>query len=183
MMKYLMTLILTSAFFTSVAQIEKGTVMVGGSLGFKTGEGVSEFAFDPNIGGFVANNFALGGHVNFSSRELGATKVTDFGIGPFARYYFGVTATKPFLITEFDYLSSTRKTGEVKSSASGFGFLFGMGFAAFINDAVAVEGITGYNYAKYSDVDGSGGFAMRFGFQIYLNNRSMRDLKTNVIGK
>jgi hypothetical protein len=182
-MKHFFTLILVCSFFVGSAQIEKGTVMVGGSLGLKTGDGASEFSLDPNIGFFVGNNFAIGGHVNFSSRELGGTKLTEFGIGPFARYYFGVTSTKPFLVTELDYLTSSTKVGEQKTTASGFGFLFGMGFAAFINETVAVEGITGYNYSKYKDNDGTGGFAMRFGFQIYLNNKSMRDLKTNVIGQ
>jgi hypothetical protein len=163
--------------------IEKGTVMVGGSLGFNTGDGTSQFDFNPNVGFFVANNFALGGFAAYSSKNLGATKVNEFGIGPFARYYFGVTQTKPFLVTEFDYISSTTKVGEIKTSASGFGFLVGMGFAAFINETVAIEGITGYNYSKFKDSDGSSGFAMRFGFQIYLNNNSMQSLKTNVIGQ
>jgi hypothetical protein len=58
-----------------------------------------------------------------------------------------------------------------------------MGFAAFINETVAVEGISGYRYSKFSDVDGVSGFALRFGFQIYLNNNSMKDLKKNVIGQ
>lgn len=183
-MKHFFTLILLGSFFVVSAQIEKGTVMVGGSLSLKTGEGASEFSLDPNIGFFVANNFAVGGHVKFSSRELGTTKVNEFGIGPFARYYFGVTNTKPFVVTELDYLSSTRKVaGLPNTTASGLGFLFGMGFAAFINDAVAVEGVTGYNYSKYKNTEGVSGFAMRFGFQIYLNNGSMRDLKTNVIGQ
>jgi hypothetical protein len=41
--------------------------MVGGNLGFRTGDGVSEFSLDPNVGFFVGNNFALGGHVNFQA--------------------------------------------------------------------------------------------------------------------
>jgi hypothetical protein len=182
-MKKLFTVMLLGSFFVVSAQIEKGTVMVGGNLGLKTGDGTSEILVNPNIGFFVANNFTIGGHVNYSSRELGATKVNEFGIGPFARYYFGVTSTKPFLVTEFDFLSSTTKVGEQKITTSGTGFLFGMGFAAFINETVAIEGITGYNYAKYKETSGSGGFAMRFGFQIYLNNRNMKELKTNVIGQ
>jgi hypothetical protein len=182
-MKKLLMFVFLGSFFAVNAQIEKGTVMVGGNLGLKTGEGNSEFSLNPNIGFFVANNFAIGGHANYSSRELGTTKVNEFGIGPFARYYFGVTSTKPFLVTEFDFLSNTTKVGDQKISTSGTGFLFGMGFAAFINETVAVEGVTGYNYAKYKNADGAGGFAMRFGFQIYLNNRNMQELKTNVIGQ
>ncbi len=169
--------------FNLSAQTEKGSVLVGGNLALNTGEGVSEFTFSPNFGVFVSKNFALGGVLNFSDRKLGDTKFTDFGIGPFARYYIGTTSTKPFVVTEFNYLTTTSKFEEQKNTTSGFGFLLGMGFAAFINETVAVEGISGYRYAKYNNADGSSGFSLRFGFQIYLNNNSMRDLKRNVIGE
>jgi hypothetical protein len=177
---------LFSLFYISVfanAQTEKRTVMVGGGLGLKTGDGASEFNLNPNVGFFVANNFAIGGSGNFSTSTTGEISTTNFGIGPFARYYVGNTNTKPFLVTEFDYLSTTIKNGEQKLNANGFGFLFGLGFAAFVNQTVAIEGVTGYNYSKFEDTDGSGGFAMRFGFQIYFNRRSMNDLKTNVLGE
>jgi hypothetical protein len=165
------------------AQTEKGTVMIGGGLGLKTGEGASEFNLNPNVGFFVANNFALGGSLNFATSKTGEISTTNFGIGPFARYYVGSTNTKPFVVTEFDYLTTTIKNGEQKFNANGFGFLFGLGFAAFVNQTVAIEGVTGYNYSKFEDSDGSSGFAMRFGFQIYFNRRSMNDLKTNVLGE
>jgi hypothetical protein len=182
-MKYFLWAI--SIFFStySFAQIEKGTVMTGGNFSLQTGEGASEFVLTPNVGFFVGKNFALGGFVNFSDRKIGNTKVTEFGIGPFARYYFGTTNTKPFVVTEFDYLTSTTKNGDLKNTENGFGFLLGMGFAAFINETVAVEGISGYRYSNFQNVDGVSGFALRFGFQIYLNNNSMRDLKRNVIGE
>ena len=166
-----------------VAQIPKGTTMVGGTLGFITGKENSQFNLDPNVGFFVANNFALGGFLSYSQRNLGDTRITDFGFGPFARYYFGTTSTKPFFVTEFDFLTAKTRTGEVRTSTNGYGFLIGLGFAAFINDVVAIEGITGYNYSNYKNSEGSGGFAMRFGFQIYLNKNSINDLKTNVTGK
>ncbi len=178
-------LILTGVFFSLVAQAqtEKGTVMLGGSLGLKTGKDASEFLLNPNIGVFAANNFALGGFVNFSTAKTGELSSTNFGIGPFARYYIGNASTKPFVVTEFDYLSTTVKSGDQKLQSDGFGFLFGLGFAAFVNEVVAVEGVTGYNYNKFEGADGSSGFAMRFGFQIYFNRRSMNSLKTNVLGE
>jgi hypothetical protein len=185
-MKKLFAIMLPLSLLSAVTfgqAIGKGTVMVGGSLGFNTGEGTSQFNMNPNIGFFVGDNFALGGFVSYSSRNFGNTKVNDFGVGPFARYYFGVTQTKPFLVTEFEYLSTTTRVDEIKTTASGFGFLFGMGFSAFINETVAIEGITGYNYNDFKDADGSGGFAMRFGFQIYLGRNSMQSLKTNVVGQ
>ncbi len=182
-MRKLLFLLLLSVSILVHAQTEKGTVMVGGSLGLKTGDGASEFNLNPNIGFFVGNNFALGGFVNFATAKTGEISSTNFGIGPFARYYIGNTNTKPFIVTEFDYLTTTIKSGDQKFNANGYGFLFGLGFAAFVNSTVAIEGITGYNYNKFQDSDGSSGFAMRFGFQIYFNRRSMNDLKTNVLGE
>jgi outer membrane protein len=182
-MKYLLLFPILLLTINLNAQTEKGSVLVGGNLALNTGEGASEFTFSPDFGVFVANNFAVGGFLNFSDRKLGDTKLTDFGIGPFARYYFGNTSTKPFVVTEFNYLTTTSKFEEQKNTTNGIGFLLGMGFAAFINEVVAVEGISGYKYSKYKDADGSNGFSLRFGFQIYLNNKSMKDLKKNVIGE
>jgi len=166
----------------SMAQTDKGDVLIGGSLGFQTGEGSNSFNFDPNVGFFVGDNFALGGALGFSSSKLGELNTTTFGIGPFARYYFGTTSTKPFVVTEVDFLSTSFKTNGIKTNSSGFGWLLGLGFAAFINETIAVEGVSGYNYSKFKNTDGSGGFALRLGFQVYLNKKSVSALKTNVLG-
>jgi hypothetical protein len=165
-----------------LAQTDKGDLLLGGSLGFQTGEGSNSFNFDPNVGFFVGDNFAIGGKLSFQSSKLGALNTSTFGLGPFARYYFGSTSTKPFAVTEFDFLSTSFKTNGQKTTSSGFGWLIGLGFAAFINESIAVEGVSGYNYAKFKDADGSGGFALRFGFQVYLNRKSVSALKTNVLG-
>lgn len=164
------------------AQTEKGDVLVGGNLGFQTGENSNQFNLSPNIGFFVAKNFALGAALNFNSSKQGNISSSTFGLGPFARYYFGQTMTKPFLVTEVDFLSTTIKTGESKLSNNGFGWLLGLGFAAFINESVAVEAVSGYNYNKFKNVDGSGGFALRLGFQVYLGKGSASALRTNVLG-
>ena len=166
----------------SLAQTDKGDVLIGGSLGFQTGEGSNSFNFDPNVGFFVGDNFALGGALGFSSSKLGELNTTTFGIGPFARYYFGSTSTKPFVVTEVDFLSTSFKVDGQKTNSSGFGWLLGLGFAAFINESIAVEGVSGYNYSKFKNTDGSGGFALRLGFQVYLNKKSVSALKTNVLG-
>lgn len=167
----------------SHAQTEKGSFLVGGGLGLQTGENSSQFSLNPNFGYFFADNFAAGASLGFDFRKSGNVKQTEVGIGPFARYYFGKTTTKPFVVTELDFLNSTTKTGSVNIKSTGFGFLFGLGFAAFINENIAVEGVSGYNYNKFKDFDGSGGFSLRLGFQLYFNNKSVKDLKTNVLGK
>jgi len=176
----LMLLVSSSSF----AQTEKGSVLVGGGFAMRTGEGSSQFLFNPTVGYFFGNNFALGATLAFNSEKLGELKSTEFGIGPFARYYFGTANTKPFVVSEFDFVSSNTKqsstSNEIKSN--GTRFLIGLGFAAFVNETVAIEGISGYTYSKFKDVDGSGGFTLRLGFGLYFNRRSAKDLKTNVMG-
>lgn len=179
---------LAAALLMSMAtlgQTEQKSVLVGGSFALRTGEGSNQFQFNPTVGYFFADNFAFGGTLSFNSQKLGQVKSSDFGIGPFARYYFGNTSTKPFVVGEFDFLSSKTKSSltstEIKSN--GTRFLIGLGFAAFVNEIIAVEGVSGYSYSKFKNADGSGGFNLRLGFGIYFNRQSTRDLKRNVMGQ
>jgi hypothetical protein len=166
-----------------MAQTEKGSTMVGGSLVLQTGKNASNFTLNPSVGVFAANNFALGADLNLSFSKAGESKVNTVGIGPFARYYFGKTETKPFAVTSFNWVNTKNEAGGVEIKSNGYSFLLGMGFAAFINETVAVEGISGYNYSKFKDVDGSSGFTLRFGFQIYFSKHNASDLKKNVLGQ
>jgi hypothetical protein len=178
------------AFLTlpAFSQTDKGATIVGGSLSLQTTKNNSNFSFNPNIGFFPANNFALGAGLNLNFSKQGDVKNNVVGFGPYARYYFWKNSTKPFFTVEGSYLNNKYEAlndnGEkVELSSSGFGLLIGLGFAAFINDVVAVEGLTGYNYSDFKNNSGSGGFTMRLGFQLYFSRKSYSDLKTNVIGK
>lgn len=182
-MKNLLLIILFFLSTTLFAQTDKGDLLVGGNVGFQTGKESNLFNLSPNFGGFVSNNFALGGRLSLMSSKQGDVRTSSFGIGPFARYYIGKAETKPFIVTEFNFLSSTIKaTNNVEIKNNGIGWLLGLGFAAFINETVAVEGVSGYNYAKFKDSEGDGGFALRLGFQVYLNRRSVSNLRSNVMG-
>lgn len=182
-MKKLLSIVALFIALQATSQTEKGAFLVGGGLSLNTGQNTSQFSLAPNFGYFFADNFAAGANFNLSFSKAGNVKQNEIGLGPFARYYFGKTSTKPFAVTEFNFLNSKTTSGNTEFKNNGWGFLFGLGFAAFINETVAIEGISGYNYNKFKDADGSGGFSLRFGFQIYLNNRSVDDLKTNVLGK
>lgn len=182
MKKILSLLLLLSATY-SFGQTEQGSVLLGGGLSLRTGENTSQFSFNPTVGYFFADNFTFGGELSFSSNKQGNVRNTSFGIGPFARYYFGKTTTKPFVVSELNFVSTTSKAPSVPDiKSNGTNFLFGLGFAAFINETVAVEGVSGYNYAKFKGASGNGGFSLRFGFGLYFNRNSARDLKTNVLG-
>ncbi|HSK13396.1 MAG TPA: hypothetical protein VK907_09285, partial [Phnomibacter sp.] len=171
-MKTILTIPFLLLVMIAGAQTDQGDKLIGGTAGFQTGKNTNQVTIAPTFGIFAADNLAIGGALNFNSSKFGDVRSTTFGLGPFVRYYIGKADTKPFLVSEFDILSTSSKTGSTKISSNGFGFLLGLGFAAFINESVAVEGISGYNYSKFKDVDGSSGFALRFGFQVYLNRHS-----------
>ncbi len=180
---FLLLIICTST--VAFAQVEKGSVFVGGGFAMRTGEGNSQFSFNPTVGVFVSNNFLFGGNLTFDSEKLGEVKSNEFGIGPFARFYFGSSSTKPFVVSEFDFVNSRTRQSSASSEikSNGTRFLIGLGFASFINETIAVEGVTGYSYSKFKNVDGNGGFNLRLGFGIYFNRHSADKLKTNVMGE
>lgn len=185
LMKKMVVAVAILSSLAGASQTQKNSVLVGGGFALRTGKGSNQFQLNPTVGYFLADNFTVGGTLSFNSQKLGQVKSSEFGIGPFARYYFGSTTTKPFLVGEFDFLSSKTKSsassGEIKSN--GTRFLIGMGFAAFVNETIAVEGVSGYSYSKFKNADGSGGFNLRLGFGIYFNRQSTRDLKRNVMGR
>ena len=168
---------------TTMAQTEKNSWLVGGGLSLRTGNSNAAFSFTPSAGMFIADNFVIGGNISYDYTKIGDVKSNGFGIGPFTRYYFGKSSTKPFAVGEFTFQNSTTKNGITNTNfkTNGYGFLFGLGFAAFINKNVAIEGISGYSFSKFKDTDGSGGFNLRLGFGSYFNRNNVKDLKKSIL--
>ena len=174
---------LATALFASIsafAQTEKGDWMLGGTVGFRTNKDNNQLNISPNAGYFFANNFAAGANLQMDFTKVGESKTTDLGIGPFARYYFEGATVRPFVTTSFNYLYTKSKSAAYKNSESGFGWFFGVGAAAFINQNVALETIAGYNYSKYGS-QGYSGFALNIGFQVYINKGKMDNYRKGKI--
>ncbi|MEI9808893.1 MAG: outer membrane beta-barrel protein [Bacteroidota bacterium] len=125
----------------------------------------------------MANNFAVGGNLSFTHQKAGDAKTTNFGIGPFARYYFTQAMARPLLQASVSFLSSKYKEPGFSSTQSGTNLFLGGGVAVFINDNVSIEGLMGYSRTKYKDFDGSGGFNLGIGFQVYLNKGQVERLR------
>ena len=181
-MKKIFLLALLFAGKVSLAQTEKGGTLVGGSLSLQTTKENSSFVINPNVGLFIQKNLAVGANLNINWSHKGDLKTTELGLGPYVRYYFSQNTVKPFGVAEANYLINTVKTGSAKDSNNGVGFLFGVGFAAFVNNTVALEGIGGYNYSDLNGSSGAGGFTLRFGFQLFFNRENYKALKTKVVG-
>lgn len=174
MKKILLTLILSAGLIIANAQTEKGDWMVGGGFRLNTSDNNTVISLAPNAGAFIIKNLALGGNLEFSYVKSGDTKITSFGIGPFVRYYFTNANVRPILHGSLNFLSSKTKITSLGSdSNTGLNFFLGGGAAIFISDQVSIDGLLGYDHTKYKDFNGAGGFAMTFGFQVYLLKHQM----------
>lgn len=173
MKKFLLLPILLLSFQLLHAQTDKGDWMVGGMLGFNTAKNSATVSFDPQVGYFFLKNLVMGGQFNLDYSEQGSIHITDFGIGPFVRYYFGETKARPFFAGDMDFITNRVKTNTTTINSQAFGYFLGGGASFFINDNVAVDGVLGYRHTKYKNEDGRGGLNFRVGFQVFLSHRQV----------
>lgn len=179
MKKALLFLVLLAAGHGAFAQTEQGNFLVGGNVQLNTAKNNTQVALSPSIGYFFVENFALGANIDLAYSKLGenpnASRITRFGIGPFVRYYVGTPGgIRPFLQGDADFSSTKSKTGTVSSTSTGTNFFFGPGAAIFLNRNVALEGLAGYSHTANKNQKGSGGFAFKFGFQVYLTGGEVK---------
>jgi len=177
MKKIIAACLLIGLFATATGQTEKGDWMVGGGVRLNTSKNNTEIAFQPNAGLFVITNLAVGANFILDYSKAGDTKVTNFGFGPFVRYYFTDAKVRPFFHGTLNYLSSKVKTPVITSTNNGLNFFLGGGAAIFVSDQVSLDILMGYDHTKYKDFDGSGGFALSIGFQVYLLRRQVERLR------
>jgi len=180
MKKILFSLVIFTGITATYAQTQKNDWMIGGNFRLNTSDNNTQIAFTPNAGLFVIDNLAVGGNLSLSYSKSGNNKFTSFGIGPFVRYYFTTETqiVRPILHGSFNYLSTKNKIGNNASSTNtGTNFFIGGGAAMFISNNVSIDALMGYDRTKYSDFDGSGGFAFNIGFQVYLLKNQVDKLK------
>ena len=178
MKRILTTILWTAVIYSANAQTEKGDWLVGGRVDLNTGENSTQIRFNPNAGYFVIDNLAVGGNFAIDYAKSGDVKATDFGLGPFARYYFTKSNAKPLIHTAFNYISSKVKGPNTSITNNGFNFLAAGGVALFMNQNVSLEILAGYSHTKYKDFDGSGGFSLGIGFQVYLTKKQVDDMRS-----
>jgi outer membrane protein len=189
MKKTIFTFLVMLISLGSFAQIGKGTMLVGGSFGLSfttdktkndnvtvTNYKESSFSLAPDFGYFVIDNFAVGGSLNLStttykyeSNAEPKETITQVALAPFARYYY----KNFFGEGQFGFGTGTYKTGNNKTTFNTTQWSLAAGYAAFLNDHVAIEPKIGYGSTitknKDSDVKTlTPGLFVRVGFQIYL---------------
>ena len=139
-MKNLLTIVLASFGILFVSQtasaqtVGKGAWMVGGSAGFNiqsiedVDDSQTTIYLDPTLGYFIADDLAIGLHLGFSSTSFGGESTSNFGLGPFVRYY----VVDPIFIQAFVDLDLSDDGGDPVFGAS-------VGYSWFLNDGLAIE--------------------------------------------
>jgi len=169
-------------YHASLAQFNKGRILLGGDITFssttskttQTGfpsnsANENRLQLTPKIGYLIIDNLAVGVDVSLITSSGGSSTISTFLAGPFARYYI------KNLFIEGEYSLGSGKTVGSKTSLNEW--LVGIGYAAFLNDYVAVEPIIEYtnNSIDYKDLNHKStiaGFVVGVGFQIYLGHRN-----------
>ena len=167
----------------STAQLQKGSVLIGGDLaGFDLGlnEG-STFTMNltPKIAWFVRDNLALGGYVDFglaTAKEAGTN--VSYGVGGLGRYYFPTKDVNVARSTRFFTEANLGIQGvntPGANSTNGLGLGFGPGLAYFVTNNIALETLLKYNgILGFGSNATSSRLSLNLGFQIYLPGSKVR---------
>jgi len=174
-------MLIVIAGHTTQAQFNQGRILLGGNVNFSsmkdetvqtglsnTSSTKTQFQLTPKVGYFVIDNLAIGADVALSTVS-GVGNSTTLLAGPFVRYYI------KGLFVEGEYNFGSGKNGDIKSSTNAW--LGGIGYAAFLNDHVAIEPTVAYtsNSIHYTNPTHNAtiaGFVVGVGLQIYLGKRN-----------
>jgi outer membrane autotransporter protein len=177
------------------AQIEKGRILAGGSLGlsFRNYRSVADgtttyeqkntsFSLTPRAGYFITNAIVVGAGLGLSASS---TKYEDddkylstaISFTPFVRYYLPQRVFGQFEIglgsskDKYTYVNDDNEEYKYKS----FSWSLGVGYAYFLNNNVAIEPLVSYYAITYTDKDNTelkdkyGNIMLQIGFSIYLD--------------
>ena len=195
MKKILILLSIVLSFGAVKGQTEQGNFLLGGGFGAsfnnrkveKPGSNPNQtiieetrstgITFTPKVGFFITDGIAIGLDADINSttdkNKNNNVKSTSsyFTVGPFARYYFPVN----LFIEGGAGFGNGKNIKEVNyAETKVFKYSVGAGFAAFLNDHVALEPMVRYNGLNFTNSSNSdfktknSGLQVSLGLQIYL---------------
>jgi len=178
MKKLLATIIIVATtVLAASAQIQKGNIMVGGTL-TNINLGLDDpkiFSVDitPKAAWFIEDNIALGGYVNFGLRTAkNSSTTTSYGAGALGRYYTGKDVE--VLRHGRFFAEATAGIGGVNVSdgggnTNGLNLSVGPGFVYFITPNIGLETLLKYNgLLGFGSATTQNNLNLSFGFQIHL---------------
>lgn len=117
----------------SAQAVNQGAWMVGGTAGFRSESvkdsdvSVTTIDLSPNLGYFIADDLAIGLSLNLTSLSVDGNSSTNFGLGPFVRFYFADAI--------FAQLGANLGLGD----ADFVDLELGIGYSWFVDNSVAIE--------------------------------------------
>ena len=153
----------TLGFSTASSSVE---IDNSGNAISNEGTRATQFNISPRVGYFVSDNFAIGIGMDYTLNEIEepvdlsdpnteyeSEYDSDLLFGPFARYYVPVGADKAFFLqVNFGFGSSEDqiRIGEDPQTVSNdvFAASIGPGFTIYSTDAIGIEAILKYNWAR-----------------------------------
>lgn len=186
----LLSVFILFVFPSLQAQLEKGSMLIGGSA-YLSGGGINSNSFQyntgvqPSGGFFLASKFAIGSSLGFScqgQKSSGNQKYSFFGIGlsPFARYYFLKVEKKVNLFSQVGFGFSQGWSRNNGTTSSGFYVSpnASLGLAYFLRPQIALEARLNVDHKFFSSgwMEKGVQLNMTLGFQIHLN-KVVKDAK------
>ena len=162
------------------AQLEKGSVMLGGSVGdlrVDLGSGSNiRVRLTPRVGYFIQDNLAIGAKVDLGfSGQRGGDPTYSYKLNGFGRYYFGKKEFKTGFKDGRWFAEAGVGVSGVKGAPVGLNINFGPGYAIFLNEHIALEALALYN-GQIGDGN-TNGLSLNVGFQIYLPSSKLKSMK------
>ncbi|MEP6796189.1 MAG: hypothetical protein ABJB16_17815, partial [Saprospiraceae bacterium] len=152
-----------------------GIWTVGGSVGFSSskqkgaGKATTIIEFLPEAGYFIIDDLGVGLNALYSRTSQGNTSLTEYAIGPWARYYVYHDA---FAQASFLAGSLTIDGDFGKAKTSNNKVEVGLGYSAWLADAVALEPLVFFNMSKSKDENtdpvSTNTFGLRIGLKIFI---------------
>ncbi len=181
MKKVILSLVLIFSLLKSFSQVTSNAIVVGGNLNFEKQNSLSilnstSFSVNPYAGFFLSNHFMLGVRSIFSSTTYNnGSNAREIGLGILSRYYpIHKAKILPYLqfgLQRINYRYKTDDSNNPFSKDYSNVAAVASGVNLFINQHIALEGSFEYNFIT-SDraLDKKKSLAIKFGFQIFLNN-------------
>ena len=150
----IMLAIISSSSSIVSQTVAQGAWTFGGSVGFSSskqegaGKPTTVIELLPEAGYFIIDDLGVGLNIIYSKTSQNSASFTEFGIGPWARYYVYQAA---FVQAGFlaESLTIDGDFGQAKST--GTRIEGGLGYSAWLADAVALEPMVYVNLLKSKD--------------------------------
>jgi len=155
--------------------VGKGAWMLGGAVGFSSTkvedaeESTTHLYLTPNVGYFIMDDLAIGLDIQFYSESSDGESESNFGFGPYARYY----VADPIFLQVGYALDASPFDSQLFQSGGGSTFHASVGYSWFLGNGVAIEPSLFLNI--YSEDDDSEfasftQFGLNIGIQAFANH-------------